>query len=192
MAFTLDEYNIVCEMAESKGFPKGQLPKGPKEIELPDVDLANERDVEIHFVEPLLVRLGYSPADWRYQMRISMGRGERNVPDYVLGADETKGEELGVALVESKHEIQTSKDRRKAFVQAKSYALRLEVLSFSLAAKQGLWVYCRTGGRFDEDQYLYKTWSELAHPDKFAEVDKVLGKRAIDAELASRKRRLQK
>jgi hypothetical protein len=189
MAFTVDEYSAIREIVRQKGFDDTILPLPPQESPLPDVKLADERDVEIHLVEPLLIRLGYADSDWRYQFRIRMGRGERNVPDYVLGATDKRGEESGVALIESKFDIPDSKSRREAFIQAKSYALRLQANVLALAARQGLWVYRLTGHGFDQDQFIFKTWQELQHPDKLAEVDRFLGKRVVEAELTLRMRR---
>jgi hypothetical protein len=39
-----------------------------------------------------------------------MGRGERNYPDYVLGADSRPGEEIAAALIECKLDINTNKE----------------------------------------------------------------------------------
>jgi hypothetical protein len=174
---------------DAKGFDKSLLPEPPAKLHLPDVQLANEHDVEVHLVEPLLKRIGFSETDWRYQFRIRMGRGERNVPDYVLGADACPGEETGVALIECKFDISNSKERKEAFVQAKSYALRLQAEVMVLAARQGVWLFrrCQTG--FDESKFLFRTWHELRHPDKIAEVGSVFGKYAVEAELTVRKRR---
>jgi hypothetical protein len=189
MAFSVGEYKMLVEMLASKGMDTSLLPAPPAEMAIPDATLTDERDVEVHFVEPLLHRLGFAETDWRYQMRVRMGRGKRNVPDYVLGVDDTPGEELAIALVEAKYDIRNAKERREAFVQAKSYALRLNATVIALAARQGLWLYQLTSRGFDDDQHLYKTWSELASPDKLADIDRLMGKRKIDSSVAERERR---
>ncbi len=192
MSFTVGEYQSLVGMFGDKGMAVSQLPPPPAEMQLSDASLNDERDVEVNLVEPLLRRLGFTDSDWRYQLRVRMGRGERNVPDYVLGVDDTPGEELGVALIECKYNIANSKERKEAFVQGKSYALRLNASVFALAARQGLWLYQMTSRGFDEDQHLYKSWSELVSPDKLAEIDRVIGKRKINASVAERERRIRK
>ncbi len=188
-AFSAEEYREILRLASAKGFDIATLPEPPEDLHLPDVSLSCERDVETHLVEPLLRRLGFSEADWRYQPRIRMGRGERNVPDYVLGADETPGEEAGVALLESKFDISTAKERREAFVQAKSYALRLQADTVVLAARQGVWVFKRDRRSFDESLYAFRNWKEIARPEIVAELASVFGKHAIDAALKQRAKR---
>ncbi|MFO0871679.1 MAG: hypothetical protein U0935_22365 [Pirellulales bacterium] len=192
MSFTVGEYQTLVRMFGEKGMDVSQLPPPPAEMQIPDASLNDERDVELHLVEPLLRRLGFTASDWRYQLRVRMGRGERNVPDYVLGVDDTPGEELGVALIECKYDIASAKERKEAFIQGKSYALRLTASVFALAARQGLWLYEMTSRGFDEDQHLYKSWSELASPDKLAEIDRLIGKRKINASVAERERRKRK
>jgi hypothetical protein len=192
MAFSVGEYKMLVKMLEGKGMDVSRLPPPPADMQLPDVSLNDERDVEVHLVEPLLRRLGFADSDWRYQLRVRMGRGERNVPDYVLGVDETPGEELAVALVESKYDIGSTKERKEAFIQAKSYAMRLNASVLVLAARQGIWLYQSTSRGFDEDQHVYKTWIELASPDKLAEIARWIGKRKIDASVAERERRMRK
>ena len=110
MAFSVGEYMMLVEMLASKGMDTSLLPAPPAEMAIPDATLNDERDVEVHFVEPLLRRLGFAETDWRYQMRVRMGRGERNVPDYVLGVDDTPGEELAIALVGAKYALCHSSD----------------------------------------------------------------------------------
>jgi hypothetical protein len=114
MSFTVGEYQTLIGMFGDKGMDVSRLPPAPEELQLPDASLNDERDVEVHLVEPLLRRLGFTDSDWRYQLRVRMGRGERNVPDYVLGVDDTPGEELGAALIECKYDIANSKERKEA------------------------------------------------------------------------------
>jgi hypothetical protein len=168
MAISVEHYEAVCAMARAKGVSPSMLPEPPPAHPLPDVPLATERDVEVHLVEPLLRRLGFAAAEWRYQWRIRRGRGERHVPDYVLGPDGRPGEEAGVALIECKWDIPTAQARREAFVQGRSYALRLQAGVLALAARQGVWVFQSRPDGFDEDQFLFRTWPELGDPDRFA------------------------
>jgi hypothetical protein len=48
-----------------------------------------------------------------------MGRGERNYPDYVLGADSRLGEEIAAALIECKLNINTNKELEVSLIMGK-------------------------------------------------------------------------
>ena len=108
------------------------------------------------------------------------GRGERNYPDYVFGADPCLGEESAVALIECKLDISTNKELKETFVQAKSYGLRLRAIVLALAARRGLWIFRQREDGFSIEHFTFKTWDELSHPDVLHEVSLVFGKRAID------------
>ncbi|MGD9505266.1 MAG: hypothetical protein AB7W37_10145 [Syntrophobacteraceae bacterium] len=188
-AFTKEQYIAVCEMLSLKGFDSAILPMPPEEIPIPDLSLTCERDVEVHLLEPLLRRLGFSESDWAYQFQIRMGRGERNVPDYALGVDAKPSEESAVALIECKFDISTDRERRDAFLQGRSYALRLQSEVMAVAARRGIWLFRRHNTGFDESRFLFKSWNELSHPDRFAEVKSILGKKAVEMHLKAKKRR---
>jgi hypothetical protein len=188
MSFSVEEYSAILEMIRAKGFDLSVLPDAPEAQPLPDVELFCERDVESALVEPLLRRVGFSEADWIYQYRIRMGRGERNVPDYVVGTEGGEGEESAVVLIESKFDIPDSKKRKDAFLQGRSYALRLQCVVMMLAALQGVWIYKRVESGFDADRYVFYTWRELETPDVFAGVKLLIGKDAVDKELKVRRR----
>lgn len=77
---------------------------------------------------------------------------------------------------------------KEAFVQAKSYALRLQATVLSLAARRGFWIFHRREDGFSIDHFVFKTWNELSHPDVLHEISVLLGKRAIDTSISERKR----
>ena len=185
--FSVGEYTIIGELLQNKDFDISILPLPPAVEEFLNTTLTNERDVELALVEPLLMRLGFTEQDWIRQLPVRMGRGERNFPDYVLGGDPSPGEERAVALIECKFDIETKKDLKEAFLQAKSYALRLQSVVLALAARRGFWLFCRRDDGFSIDHFSFKTWSELSHPDQLHEVSTVIGKRAIET-LHSRKK----
>lgn len=180
MPLKVDEYEALVQIISGKGDKEIALPESPPTRPLPNVELSVERDVELQLLEPLLQSLGYTDEDWVYQMRIRMGRGERNVPDYVIGAYGASGEEEAILLIEAKLDIWTEKERKETYKQAKSYANRLQSQFFCLAARQGFWLFTRKKDGFDCDQYQFFVWSQLADPDQLAEVDRVIGKRAVD------------
>uniref|UniRef100_A0A7C4RSJ7 Type I restriction enzyme R protein N-terminal domain-containing protein n=1 Tax=Desulfatirhabdium butyrativorans TaxID=340467 RepID=A0A7C4RSJ7_9BACT len=184
--FSTEEYAAICDLLSSLGFDPSLLPPAPAREEFYEVTLENERDVEQMLVEPLLKRLGFEEHDWFRQFSVRMGRGERNFPDYVLGGDPRPGEEKAVAVIECKFDIPAKKDLREAFIQAKSYALRLQSEVMAIAARRGLWVFRRRDDGFSLDHFTFKTWKELSHPDVLHEVSLTLGKRAIDTWMAKR------
>jgi hypothetical protein len=188
-AFSVEDYAAICDLLRAKGFDISQLPPPPAAEEYGGALLATERDVEITLLEPLLQRLGFAETDWVRQLPIRMGRGERYYPDYALGADATHGEEAAAAIVECKLDIETERELRDAFVQAKSYALRLQASVLALAARRGLWVYRRREDGYSPDHFVFKTWRELAHPDILHEISLLLGKRAIETAVTQRSRR---
>lgn len=134
-------------------------------------------------MEPLLKNLGFSENEWVRQFPLRMGRGERNYPDYVLGGDPRPGEERAVVVIEYKLDIDFKKEMKEAFVQAKSYALRLQAYVLALAARRGLWIFRRRDDGFSIEHFIFKTWSELSNPDVLHEVSLALGKRAIEKKL---------
>ncbi|MDP1634905.1 MAG: hypothetical protein Q8L69_09510 [Gallionellaceae bacterium] len=187
-AFPVDGYAVICELLQQQGFDISLLPSPPAVEEFSATVLENERDVELKLLEPLLRNLGFAETDWIRQFSIRMGRGERNYPDYLLGADPRAGEECALAVIECKFDINTSKDLKEAFVQAKSYALRLQAKMLALAARRGLWLFQGRSDGFSIDHFSFKTWGELSHPDVLHEVSLVIGKRVIEVAIAQRNR----
>ena len=141
----------------------------------PDKELSNERNVEVKLMEPFLKKIGYTPKDWIRQMSVSMGRGERNYPDYAFGAQTKKGDEKASMVLEAKYHIKVRRELVDAYRQAKSYALRLQSRIMVLAAVEGIWIFDGKSG-FDFDRYIHKNWKELEHPDVVHKVRKRIGK----------------
>mgnify|MGYP006988879198 CR=1 FL=1 len=79
-----------------------------------------------------------------------MGRGERNFPDYALFPKGKKGEETAQFLWEAKFTISNKRQLQDAFLQAKSYAMRLQSAGFGLVAKEGIWL------SFSKDSFLFE------------------------------------
>jgi len=184
--FSIEDYAAIRELLHNKGFDISELPLPPTAGSFLNTELQNERDVELTLVEPLLKSLGFTEKDWIRQFPLRMGRGERNFPDYVLGGVLCPGDESAEALIECKFDIETKKDLKEAFVQAKSYALRLQALILALAARRGFWVFRRRDDGFSIDHFMFKTWNELTHPDVLHEVSVFLGKRTIEASINKR------
>ena len=164
-SFTLEEYEAILDIMASKGQDTSLLPKPQTVSYLPSEALENERDVETELVEPLLERLGYTPDNWLRQMPLRMGRGERIYPDYVFGANQTRGEESAAMVLEAKFSISREKDLQEAYFQMNSYALRLQAKVAVLAAREGIWVFPRKRGSFGLGYHTHYTWDDLTHPD---------------------------
>lgn len=174
-AFTVEEYRAVLDLMAAKGQDVSLLPTIEQTTFIPDTELTSERDVEIRLIEPLLKKLGYQEKDWIRQMSVPMGRGERNYPDYVFGAQTKKGEEKAAMILESKFRIGTRRELTDAYCQAKSYALRLQAKIMIVAAVEGVWVFRDKNG-FSFEHNTHKNWKELENPDTLHEVRGMIGK----------------
>jgi len=177
--FTVPEYEAILEMMREKGQDLTEIPRIPLQEHMLDVDLLDERDVEIHLIEPLLTRLGYSENDWVRQLPVKMGRGERYYPDYAVGAKTKRGEERAKMLVESKFQLSAHRQFEDAYYQAKSYALRLQSKTFILGAREGIWIFQYHRDDFEIKRFAARTWVELTDPDIFHQVTTLIGKGAI-------------
>ena len=176
---TFEEYEAILAMMSAKGQDLSELPRIPSMAGFPEVELSCERDVEIHLIEPFLQRLGYSDADWIRQMPVKMGRGERNYPDYAIGAVATRGEETAQMILESKYQLTSKRQFVDAFLQTKSYALRLQCKVMAMAAREGVWIFPPRNRTFEIDHYVQKTWGEIVQPDSFHAVSCLLGRDEI-------------
>ena len=166
---TKDEYDAFLKMLEAKGFDTSVLPRIAYTGLPNDVELNVEKDVEEKLLEPLLKKLDYTEKNWVRQLPVRMGRGERNYPDYALFPKGTKGEETAQFLWEAKFTISNKRQLQDAFLQAKSYAMRLQSKGFGLVAKEGIWI------SFEKDSFMFDkiksySWADLENPDVFSEV----------------------
>jgi len=114
-------YDRILEMLAEKGMTLKDLPTLDNDPE-PDALLKNEKDVEIHLLEPLLLKLGYKETDWKRQMKLRMGRSYKVYPDYVIFPVEDRNNESGYYVWEAKLSILNNKQLLEAFGQVKSYA----------------------------------------------------------------------
>jgi hypothetical protein len=191
-ASSVGNHEALREMANRKAGRDLKLPDPPQVHEHPALQLQSERDVETGLLEPLLARLGFGPTDWIRQFRIRLGRREKIIPDYVLGGDERPGEQTAVAIIECKLDIETSKQLNTDFGQARSYANALSCDVLVLAARRGIWVFRRRQEGFSKENFEFKTWNELAHPDALHGIAMVIGKGAIDSAVARREKTKRK
>lgn len=90
-----------------------------------------------------------------------MGRGERVYPDYAIGLTGKAPEHRVRALVEVKYRAAGERDWREAFLQAKSYGLRLGAKVILTAAAEGVRVYGRKNDDFEFAQGTELKWADL-------------------------------
>ncbi|MDP1526888.1 MAG: hypothetical protein Q8M20_13830 [Rhodocyclaceae bacterium] len=176
---SFEEYQAIVDLMVAQGQDRSVLPvmqTPPAQLE---VDLGNERDVEIQLIEPLLSQLGYRDKDWVRQMPVRMGRGERNYPDYAIGAVMGRGNESARMIIESKYQLSSRREFEEAFLQAKSYAVRLQCDVMALAAREGIWIFEKHRDAFQIEHHTYRSWGELNHPDIFHQVLAVVGRQSI-------------
>lgn len=180
-AITKPYYDRLLALLREKGVDTSALPQ-LEEVEIEDIDLHNERDVELHLLEPLLVELGFQPSDWIRQMRLRVGRSEKVIPDYVILPAERRGDHAPRAawIWEAKFSILSHQQLRKDFEQAISYARLVGAKGVSLLSREGLWLGLR------QDDYALmkaKHWSmaQLRSPDSIAEIRTIAGRRRIFA-----------
>lgn len=172
--FNVEEYEAVLKIMENKGQDISELPRIESTTFLPDIELKNERDVEVLLVEPLLKEIGYSETDWLRQMCVRMGRGEHYYPDYVFNPQTKKGDEHADMVLEAKYRINTRKALTDAYRQAKSYALLLKCKKIVLASVEGIWIFDKTPD-FDFDRFGHWNWKQLENPDVLHGVRQMIG-----------------
>jgi len=174
-------YDRLLALLREKGVDISVLPQ-LEGIELEDVSLHNERDVEQHLLEPLLVELGFQSRDWIRQMKLRVGRSEKVIPDYVILPAKRQGNHASRAtwIWEAKFSIRSHRQLQKDFEQAISYARLIGALGVSLLSREGVWLSLR------QDDYALakaKHWStaQIRTPDSIAEIRAIAGKRKISA-----------
>lgn len=67
-----------------------------------------------------------------------------------------QAEESAIAVIECKFDINTKKNLKETFVQAKSYALRLQASILALAARRGLWIFRQNNDGFSIDYTRFR------------------------------------
>lgn len=175
--FLPDDYLALLDECARRGGKVNELPRIPPSppVVLPDgEEILNERAVEIRLIEPLLDQLGFQEQrDWRRQIVVRMGRGEKVYPDYVFGLIEKTDQESAQIIIESKYRIATQKDLLEAFRQGRSYALRLRARRLVLAALEGVWLFDDRQG-FSLDNGRNWTWQHLTNAAERKEFSKLL------------------
>ena len=79
-------------------------------------------------------------------------------------------------VLESKYQLTSERQFVDAFLQTKSYALRLQCKVMAMAARDGVWIFSPRNGTFEIDHYVQKTWGEIVKPDSFHAVSCLIGR----------------
>lgn len=165
-----EDYSELLRMIKAKGFDTNILPKLYAPTMPENVDIKEERDVELQLLEPLLNSMGwYERRDFIRQLPIHAGRGHRIFPDYALHYTNKPDEEKAKVLIEAKLYMKNNQEIEEAFLQARSYACLLESSVIVLCDKQCLIVYEKKES-FDRDRYKKYYWGGLETPDLFNEL----------------------
>lgn len=179
---TTVEYEALLRILAGKGFDVARLPQVERIEAVTTADIDSEREVEEKLLEPMLRRVGYKDGDWVRQLPVRMGRGERVYPDYVIGLTGERGEESASLLVEAKHHLLGELALREAYLQARSYAERLQVATFVLSAIEGVWVFERGAAGFCVNRFEHFTWAQLSEATRFRVIETVLERRPPGAD----------
>ncbi|WP_020607278.1 type I restriction enzyme HsdR N-terminal domain-containing protein [Spirosoma spitsbergense] len=154
---TSEAYLQLQKMIVNNGGEVAHLPKLYGYQFDKNKSLNSEEEVNVYLVEPLFIKLGYTPNDWKKESRVSMGRGEGKSADYAFPMKGDKNGENVSMLVESKKHINTKRDMDDAFRQVKSYGKRLLAKVLVIADKDFIWIYQRQKDYdFDSTQYVKK------------------------------------
>lgn len=164
-------YDHLLALLEKKGQDISLLPKLENDnIEL--LELTNERDVEVHLLEPLLIKIGYQENDWMRQMKLRMGRGDRVYPDYVIFPNDERNNESGYWIWEAKYTISSHRQLEEDFGQAKSYALRLRSKGLGLISKEGVWLSVPD---YDIKKIKFWSWKQISEHAYINEIFDIAG-----------------
>jgi hypothetical protein len=175
-ALSSQDYNAILELLKVKGQNVSKLPQLPRISFVSLEELDNERAVEEKLVEPFLKSVGYTETDWKRQLSVKMGRGERYYPDYVFGLRGKTREESVTMVLEAKFSLSRERDVRDAYLQMRTYATRLQAKIAMLAAREGIWVFLADEGNFQFEKREHWNWDELKEHVTLNAVRKKIGK----------------
>jgi hypothetical protein len=163
-SLTIFEFSELLRILDEKGQSTTDLPKLPVYDRGFD-QIENERDVEIQLIEPLLKDLNFKENDWIRQLPIRMGRQTKYYPDYAILASSTKGNEKAKIILEAKYSINSDKQLEEAFLQARSYGLRLQSEKIIIADRDFVWLYEKKNSDFEFNSILKLHWNDLTNSD---------------------------
>jgi hypothetical protein len=164
-------YDRILKILEEKGEDISLLPILTDEI-IHEIEIKNEKDVEKYLLEPMLNKLGYFENQWKRQLKLRMGRGEKVFPDYVIFPNDERNNESSYWVWEAKHTILNNKQLKEDFGQVKSYALRLNCKGLGLISKEGIWLSVPD---YSFEKIKYWSWKQINEHDYFNEIFNIAG-----------------
>lgn len=172
-------YDRILTLLEAKGMKVESLPQLP-DIHFGTSILRNERDVELHLLEPLLHELGFTAEDWERQVILQVGRQGRVVPDYLIFPSRNPlSQNIRAAWVwEAKFSITSNNQLQMDFEQATSYARLVDAYGVGLVSKEGLWLSLRIDS-YSLHKSRHWSWWQLREIDYLNELRDIAGKRQL-------------
>lgn len=161
----IDYYELLKLIAEKGGdlekLPKLFVPKDWKEIEYEKGH--PERSVEEKILIPVLERLGYTSNDWTRQLVEKVGRKEKEIPDFVFFPFGEEHAENAPMVIEAKYDMSSSREREKAYQQARSYAKMLDASIMGICDKERLVLFVRNKNKlFDYSNPVFEAhWASI-------------------------------
>ena len=169
-----EDYSQLLRLIKEKGFDTNMLPELYTPVSPSNINISNERDVEIKLIEYYLTKIGYKEnIDFIRQIPMRAGRGSRIYPDYALHYNDKPGYESAKVLIEAKFLMKNNRDIEESFKQARSYANLLESSTIILCDKEYLMIY-EKGNSFDRNRYEKIYWNELENADKYKKLKRIL------------------
>lgn len=171
---TNEDMQNLLRMIAAKGGNTDSIPKLQTAFIPNNFDIKIEKDVEENLLIPLLNSMGIDDLDYKRQIPLKIGRGERVYPDFALHCDKNANGYTAKVLIEAKLYMANNKEREQAYLQGLSYAHLMEANVLVLCDK--LYVYAYDGCHgFDRNTYIRYSWNELgSNPDKFNKLKKLL------------------
>ena len=172
---SLKGYEELKKMWKKKGFDSKKLPTPPAYTTFYNANLQNEKDVEEQLLEPFLKKIGFKENEWRRQLPIKMGRGFHYYPDYALHVSGKDGDSKADFIWEAKYRIPTKRQEKIDYLQAKSYAIRLQSYGFGLVSMEGIKIYLKEND-FSFEKALHFSWEDQNNSYKISEIKSILKK----------------
>ena len=158
-------------MLEGRGEDISPLPRLPDDP-VGEIELKNERDVEMFLLEPLLKKLGFAERHWKRQVSIRLACGDRVIPDYVIFPKGEHDNRSAYWVWEAKLSIAGGKQLKNDFAQARSYALLLGCKGLGLASKEGVWLSVPD---YVAGKTRFWSWKQVSENDHLNDIFDIAG-----------------
>lgn len=168
-------YEEFKKMWKKKEFNSKKIPTPPAYTSFYNENLQNEKDVETLLLEPFLEKIGFKSNEWRRQLPLQMGRGFHYYPDYALHVTGKDGDYKADFIWEAKYRIPTKRQERIDYLQAKSYAIRLQSNGFGLVSMEGIKIFLKEND-FSFEKSFHYSWEDLEKTENFTEIKSILKK----------------